>query len=333
MTVDSVADAARFVLVADGGCGPCSSLGREVAGLADLDVISTARAKSLGWTDLAGKPSQAGPFLVQIQGDVPMARWYGWGMRLRLARLLGVRRAKHWLRLLHAEYRARDMRVGQGVSRRTVVLGALAGVITAASSTQLAAADPRSEPDQYRPIDTAKAADLLAASPAARDIVDRLGAVEYGTIVDGEETIFAIQHSTQTFSVVLMSAPEVGTTISVKDQGKTVSLTLHTGEHLIDFVDLDTNPRAVKATPPQSSPPTTVATAFQLGSWGDEPVVTQPVGRQEFADCILLEAAWLNATAVADCIDKCLAGGVWCAFCLGKNTAFAVAKCFPKLFS
>ena len=275
-----------------------------------------------------------------------MARWYGWGMRLRLAKLLGVRRAKHWVRLLHEEYRAQDQRRGLGVSRRTVVLGALAGLVAAGASIQVAAADPRSRPDEYELLDDAQTADLLASSAAARQLVDRLGVIEYGkTKDDTGEIMFVLKHSAESASVVPASTAEVGATFTVKDQGKTLGLSLHSGEDLGSIVDLDSKPRLVE--PSDQRPPVRpTATSMSLGNdmmaapagyvsagYGPtESVVTvQPAGWREFRDCMLVETA-LDAIAIGKCVLDCTTGGsIACVACLGPKVLTQVVRCFPNI--
>lgn len=304
MSAESTADA-RFVLVVDGACGPCSSLGREIADLTDLDVVPVSVARSRGW--IVG--TEVGPFLTELHGDIVAARWSGWSMRLRLARLLGARRANRWLGLLHAEYRARDLRQGRGLSRRTVIMGSLAGMVGAGTVTQVAAADAGSGVGElYEKVDESAAVGLLKESSAAREVTDRLGAIEYGKIAWDGDTIFVVKHSTESLSFVPMAAPAAGVTITPSAFNKNaLSVATHYGRVLFDVANLDSEPRIAD--------------------------VPQPRGVDEFYDCMVLQGVVIAANSIADCLDKCAAGAAWCALCLGPSFATAIGKCWSKLFS
>lgn len=54
MTADAESAVARFVLMVDGSCGPWSTLGREVTGLADREAVPKVRAMPPEWIDAAG---------------------------------------------------------------------------------------------------------------------------------------------------------------------------------------------------------------------------------------------------------------------------------------
>lgn len=129
-----------FVLIADLGCAPCEILSQEVANsLEGIDVVGLSEARSRG---LIGEDTPKGPLLLETTNDAVARCWSGWSLRLRLARLLGMRRAVTATRLLHAEFQA-SMSRSRPLARRTVLTG-LAATAIGLGHAKSVSASPRS---------------------------------------------------------------------------------------------------------------------------------------------------------------------------------------------
>jgi predicted DCC family thiol-disulfide oxidoreductase YuxK len=167
-------------LLYDGACASCSKVARLVreSGVAGLDVRSLSDPDVLGWFGAAGLPAPDRPVLVE-RADGVLRRYAGMAMRLRLARLLGYRRAHRALRLLAAEAAARAQRAGAGAMSRRSLLGAGAGgatglLLVAAGGT--AAASDRHATGLV-PADPAAVRQAMARS-SVRQAVDVWGEVD-----------------------------------------------------------------------------------------------------------------------------------------------------------
>ena len=104
-----------FKLLFDAHCVHCTNVARKVRelGIQDLEVVSLRDAEVRRVFQQAGQAVPDGPTLIDTDGDRLVA-WTGLAMRIRLARLIGYRRAADMLRLLAAEGKARAGRRASG---------------------------------------------------------------------------------------------------------------------------------------------------------------------------------------------------------------------------
>src|SRR5215472_17452763 len=131
------------VLMFDSDCAACSRAARAVAGMGitGLEVRSLSDPTVHTLLREAGLERPDRPSLLSGEGPAACLAT-GWGMRRRLARLLGWRRAALVVRLATVEARAHASRA-RSVSRRRVLgagLAVAAGAVTSALVPEVASA-------------------------------------------------------------------------------------------------------------------------------------------------------------------------------------------------
>ncbi len=306
-----------FAIAFDSTCPACSQVGKAVTslGVPGLTVMALNDHRLTTWSGSSGRTTDAAPALVEIHDGAVVQVWQGWSMRVRLARVLGPRRARAVLVLLASEARARVARraeaKGRPMGRRTLLGGAAA----IGAGTALATAAPTAFAAE-RP-----AGGLVPATPGIRgqalattvaeEAVTKWGAVGTAHVFTtrdaaGDDFILLFHQGTGAMTVYQQTAsgPEGAVTVTVDVQKQALLYHLPTGEELAEL---------------------TVA---------DGRVVVKPASASDFAYCF---AACLGGNVDEGCVVNCATcalGGLsslvdcgLCAYCAGPKAVGCARKC------
>jgi hypothetical protein len=310
-----------FFLLFDTQCPSCTRVAKQLdrLGVRDLEVRSLHDPELAEHFASAGLPAPAGPALVRVEaGSIKV--WTGFGMRMRLARLLGFRRATAIVGLVLAEAKARkDRHDGSTtqVTRRRLLGGTAAAGLGALVFGVARPAAAGESGAVVTPLD-AQARRRVLANPA----------VVTGRNVWGE-------------------VDEAGIS-TVTAEGETVVVLLHQGSRAITVVGTEDGAFALTMVPdpgtrslryylPSGSP---IAEQTVQGSTVDTHVLTEsphqppvePEGVKEFTTCMV---GCLNAADIsAECLGSCLScatgsilGCVNCGLCAGPKAYRCVQQC------
>ena len=194
----------QYLMIVDGLCPACSSLGREVAGISQIRPVAeqSSEAKSL-----QESVAFTAPCLVEIDADSPPRIFSGWRMRLKLIQVLGWRQSRDWLRLLYKELEARQSR--GGMTRRNLLAGAGIRVLAAVFNVARAAANetsPRGTPSVTEI--GLEASQIALASAEGQQAVANWGPAtsSYRIVSDGHLAT-ALVHSSSQVSFLLEEEP------------------------------------------------------------------------------------------------------------------------------
>lgn len=288
-----------LVIIVDGSCGPCSSLGHELAEIRGIRVISSEsqEAKSFG-------AASSAPCLVESDKSGRIVVRRGWAMRLRLARHLGLKRADRWLSLLNAELEARQARSGR-LSRRSVLLGgALTGLAAAATAIGVpsgTAAASSTKPG-IRALNNSELTQALKTLPTHSKIAATDVTTGYA-MASGEASAIGLADDAGRLALIPDKYPErallvepgsKSLTISTIDGSPLVRLTAQAGDKKVSaqqvYRDREVSPQYTNA-------------------WA-----------KCFAEC-------LGVTVSVDCLISCSTGAAGCALCAGARAAVCLYRC------
>jgi hypothetical protein len=201
----------RYIVLFQHSCRACSNVAKmvrdlEIAGLEarPLDDPEISARLSKARLPIPDRPS------LMVVGEDDMRVLSGWGMRRRLAVLVGWRRSRAIVRLLAAEYRARLARAAQpdAPSRRGVIGSAIAGLVGWAVLSRSAFDSPRPEDGATTPADASDVRAALAA-PSVQQAIRTWGPVEgtaYITRSGGQSTL-ALTHPGQGIVTFVDNSP------------------------------------------------------------------------------------------------------------------------------
>ncbi|QWF85839.1 hypothetical protein [Amycolatopsis sp. CA-230715] len=309
-----------YFLVFDAECAPCTQVAAAIRDLKieNLSVVSRTDPSVRQAFERSGRDVPGVPALVRVEGN-RVRCWTGMALRVRLARLVGVHRARTLVRLLVLEASAKARRRGSGKSltRRRLLGGAAAGAGLAifARGTATAAAGGSSG--------------MRAATSAERDRALARAEVREAAAVWGvtdEQTVTVLAAGTSDECVALSHAG--GTTVTYLDTAVDSSAAV--------TIVTDRDAGALKFFLPEGTP---VAVATRDGDAvrvsaakpGSGPRGVEPMGRAEFVQCMVLcLGAHIDGDYVVSCIG-CAAGGLLscaaCAYCAGPKAVRCVKHC------
>ncbi len=203
----------RYIVLFQHSCRPCSNVARMVRDLSipgleasPLDDPEVSALLSKSGLPIPGRPS----LMVVDEDDLRVLS--GWGMRRRLAALVGWRRSGAIIRLLAAEYRARLATSAQphAPSRRGVIGSAIAGLVGWAVLSG-SAVDPLRRGDEPTGLTPADPADVRAALGAAsvQQAIRTWGPVEDTAYIanGGGQSVLALSHPQQGILTFVDSSP------------------------------------------------------------------------------------------------------------------------------
>jgi predicted DCC family thiol-disulfide oxidoreductase YuxK len=322
-----------FKLLFDAQCVHCTNVAKKVRslGIQNLDVASLHDAEVRRTFQQAGQSVPEVPALIDTDGD-RLVVWTGLAMRIRLARLIGYRRAADMLRLLAAEAKARAVRradagAASGVQRRRLLGGALGGALAGAGAIvfgtgQPAAAGPAGIAGAVAPVSAAQRDHLLSLTEV-RKAVATLGPVE-------ADMITSVTDAEGRSVAILSHSSGQGVTFVEADSADPVALTLVSGStaNSIRYTMTDGRP-LVELTRTASGK--VDARAVVPGDEGER-------GVGAFAICLTY---CLGAEVSSGCVDRCVGcagGGVTaivncplCAACAGTTGVKCARQCKPLL--
>lgn len=311
----------KYALLYDTNCPACTRVAKRLRELNVRDL----QVKSLADPDVVAKFGNAGrlvptrPALIRVDGE-SLRVWTGFGMRLKLARLLGFGRAGEILELASLEAEARASR-RTGMSRRKL-LGRTAigiGAVVFGSGTVPANADKPAR--SSAPLgDDAK--QRVLSSPAIQESVRVWGELDdssfTGTESAGVATALVRHRDTNAFTIVDAHGGNLGMTFVFTEE-HTIRYYLPSGhplgEQVVDSGEL--RMRELTTPAPNAVEPT-------------------PQGKEAFIRC------WLRCMGfegIAECFEDCIGcvespswpGCTSCALCVGPRGYKCVWECKDQL--
>lgn len=260
----------RHLLLFDGNCAACSRAAQEVtsAGIPSLEVKPLRDPEVAELLGRAGLVVPGRPALLWTEnGKVRLA--VGWRMRLRLARLVGWRRAGAIVQLLAVEARARSTKDADAgaLSRRRILGGSAAAAVAGALGWSVGARPAHAAAQSETPhLVPAAGADVQRAmgSERLRAAIRTWGPVrtDVTEVRSGDRRVLAFQHqNVDVMTFVDNSAiakKERPTTLSIRqvDEGRP-ALRFYTAEGF-PLCDLRAESGQVSVTPVPPGTPTPV---------------------------------------------------------------------------
>jgi hypothetical protein len=308
-----------YRLLFDVHCIPCSAVADKVRALnvPTLDVASLWDPAVRELFQQAGRPVPTGPALIETSAGLQV--WTGLAMRLRLARILGYRRAADIISLLGAEARARAIRHGGGLGRRRFLGGAAAGigaiVFGAAGAAHADTRRPRQGPVPM----SAEQRRQVLASTTVQVAVATWGAVDQDAMTMSATTdgmrVVALPHrgTTATTYVEVSGSDPAAITVTVDPYTRRLRYYTPAGVGVVEL-------SAAASGPLQAA----LLTVNKDGT-------VQPAGIGQFAqcmaDCLLGQVEWDCIEACASCVGGSIFDCGLCAGCAGLNGISCAKKC------
>lgn len=303
-------------LLFDTTCPACTNVARRLRELDvhDLSVRSLHDPEIVEVFQSTGTPVPNKPALVHIGGPETLTVYTGLAMRMRLARMLGARRAAEIVGLAAAEVQAHVARRTEDKrwSRRRLLGGAAGATGALVFGAALPSAAASGAPRRGTPL-TAAAKQRLLASPRLQKAARIWGAVDDGaieTVIGDGERLVAVPHRGGTRAVTLLRLDDddaLGVTITPNPDE--TGIRYHLAESGLPIAELSVHNGQVA----------TRALDYSAAPPGADP---EPLGVREFTTCFVV---CIGATVPPECIAQCIAcvtGGllvkaVACPYCLG----------------
>lgn len=326
--LDDTETSMRYIVLFQDSCRPCSNVARMVRDLSipGLEASPLDDPEVSALLSKAGLPTPGRPSLMVVDED-ELRVFSGWGMRRRLAALVGRRRSGAIIRLLAAEYRARLARSAQphSPSRRGVIGSAIAGLVGWAvlSGSAVDPLRPEHGPTGATPADPADVRAALEAD-SVQQAIRTWGPVEDTAYIAsrGGQSVLALSHPRQGILTfvdnspgALRNSPVALSMGLLPDAGGTLRYHTVAG---VPLADVTVSGGRVRVTPAQGGP--------------DDPE------RPSSAQLIIFIACIIEHTS-ADCTQACegcppghtIAERVNCVKCLACAGPYSV-KCAKRAF-
>ena len=192
----------KYLMIVDGACPACSSLGKELSHISEIRAVAEQSEEG---ERLRTQLDFEAPCLVRLDGGAPRV-FNGWRMRLELIRILGWKGSKHWGRLLYREMEARQSR--NGITRRSALVGAGAGVVAALLNISPAAADETSPGgESIRTATTTQTNAAVASAEGAQAISNWGEATTAYRMTNGGASATALVHSPNHMTFLMDGLP------------------------------------------------------------------------------------------------------------------------------